>query len=171
MENIILIGMPAAGKSTVGVLVAKHTLADFIDADLVIQAREKAPLADIIEARGEEAFLALEEAALLSIVPATRAVVATGGSAIYSRRGMDYLRSIGTVVYLKIPYEDMISRIGNITTRGVILHGTTSLREIYEERCPLYEAAADITIEVSHRSTAECAQAVAEAVNARRKNQ
>ncbi len=163
MENIILIGMPAAGKSTVGVLVAKYTLSEFIDTDLLIQARHKAPLADLIEEGGENAFLALEEDVLCS-VEAKRAVIATGGSAIYSRRGMEHLHTIGTVVYLKITEEEIYSRIGNLTTRGVILHGSTGLDGIYRERCPLYEAAADVTVDCTGRTTAECAAAVVEAV-------
>ncbi len=163
MENIILIGMPAAGKSTVGVLVAKHTLSEFIDADLVIQSKHKAPLADLIEERGEKAFLQIEEKALLSLSPA-RAVIATGGSAVYSERGMQHLHRIGVVVYLKIPIEQIVERIGNLITRGVILHGAEDLAGIYAERIPLYEKQADITIDCTGRTTAECAQAVVKAV-------
>ncbi len=169
MNNIILIGMPAAGKSTVGVLVAKYTLSEFIDADLVIQSKHNAPLADLIEERGEEAFLALEEEALLSLSP-SRAVIATGGSAVYSTRGMAYLHSIGTVVYLKISEQDIVSRIGNLTTRGVILHGSHDLDGIYRERCPLYEATADVTVDCTGLTTAECAYAVVAAVNAYQKD-
>ncbi len=168
MNNIILIGMPAAGKSTVGVLVAKYALSDFIDTDLLIQAKYKAPLADLIEEQGEEAFLALEEN-VLSSVDVEHTVIATGGSAVYSRRGMDHMHTLGTVVYLKISEELILSRIGNLTTRGVILHGTDGLDGIYRERCPLYEREADITVDCTGLTTAECAQAVVEAVKAYRK--
>ncbi len=168
MENIVLIGMPAAGKSTVGVLVAKYTLSEFIDTDLVIQAQHHAPLSSLIEERGEEAFLAMEEEALLSVTSA-RAVIATGGSAVYSHRGMEYLRSIGTIVYLKLAEREIYARIGNLTTRGVVLHGAENLDGIYRERCPLYEATADVTVDCTGRTTAECAQAVVEAVTAFRK--
>ncbi len=163
MDNIILIGMPAAGKSTVGVLVAKYTLSEFIDSDLVIQSKYTAPLSVLIESRGEDAFLALEEEALCSLSPA-HAVIATGGSAVYSRRGMDYLHSIGTVVYLKLSEEQIYARIGNLATRGVVLHGARDLAGIYAERCPLYEEEADVTVDCTDRSTAECARAVVEAV-------
>ncbi len=167
MENIILIGMPAAGKSTVGVLVAKYTLSEFIDSDLVIQSTYKAPLADLIEERGEGAFLKMEESALLSLSPA-RAVIATGGSAIYSKAGMKHLHEIGVVVYLKLSVEQVITRIGNLITRGVILHGAEDLAGIYAERIPLYEAQADITLDCTGRTTAECAEAVVKAVEAYR---
>ncbi len=168
MENIILIGMPAAGKSTIGVLVAKHTLSEFIDADLVIQSKYKSPLADIIEQRGESEFLKIEEAALLSLCP-TRAVIATGGSAVYSEAGMEYLHDIGVVVYLKISIDQIVERIGNLTTRGVVLHGAKDLDGIYRERTPLYEKTADITVDCTGKTTAECAREVVEAVEAYRK--
>ncbi len=167
MQNIVLIGMPAAGKSTVGVLVAKGTLSEFIDTDLVIQAKHKSPLADLIEERGEAAFLALEEEALCSVT-STHAVIATGGSAVYSRRGMAHLHSIGTVVYLKLCEEEIYNRIGNLSTRGVVLHGAAGLDGIYRERCPLYEATADVVVDCTGRTTAECAAAVVEAVEAYR---
>ncbi len=167
MENIILIGMPAAGKSTAGVLVAKYTLSAFVDTDLVIQSMQKAPLADLIEMHGEENFLKMEEDAVLSL-DTTHSVIATGGSVVYSSAGMQHLKQLGVIVYLRLSLEDIVERVGNLTTRGVILHGSHDLAGIYSERTPLYERYADITVDCSHRSTLDCAMEVKAAVEAYR---
>ncbi len=147
-ENIILIGMPGAGKSTIGVLLAKALGMDFIDADIVIQHRSGRLLQEIIDEDGIEAFMAVEEDALLSL-DMKNAVIATGGSAVYYDKAMEYLKSTGRSVYIKLPYEEVAGRIKNITTRGIVLRVGNSLEDAYRERVPLYEKYADITIDCS----------------------
>lgn len=148
MDNIILIGMPAAGKSTFGVLLAKSMLYDFVDCDLLIQTKYGASLADLIEKRGEDAFVKLEND-LLSTLDYSRTVIATGGSAIYGEGAMAHLATIGTIVYLKLDLLELKRRIGNLQTRGVIMHGNTTMEEVNAERCALYEKYAHITVDLT----------------------
>lgn len=145
-NNIVLIGMPGAGKSTMGVVLAKVSGRDFIDADLVIQAREGRLLSEIIEQEGVDGFLAIEERVNASI-QASNAVIATGGSVIYGPAAMEHLREIGTVVYLRLSYSTIESRLFNIKGRGVALREGQTLRDLYEERCVLYEKYAHITVD------------------------
>ena len=152
MDNIILIGMPAAGKSTVGVLLAKTILYDFVDCDLLIQRKYDSSLCDLIETRGEDAFVQLENE-LLSTLDYQHTIIATGGSAIYGKEAMEHLSSLGTVVYLKLDLPEIERRIGNIQTRGVVMHHNTSMEDMYLERCALYEKYADITVDLSGLST------------------
>lgn len=146
MNNIILIGMPGAGKSTVGVILAKVMGYHFIDSDLLIQDREKCLLKDIIERDGLEGLIAIEEQVNCSI-EAENAVIATGGSVIYGEKAMEHLRSIGTVVYIQLSYRTISKRLGNIKQRGVVFREGQSLQSLYEERCPLYEKYAHVTID------------------------
>jgi len=145
-DNLILIGMPGCGKSTVGVVLAKTLGYDFLDTDLLIQAREKRILPDILEQEGRDAFNRIEEEALLT-VRAERTVIATGGSAVYGRRAMEHLRGLGTVVYLRLPLENVSARLGDLKKRGVSLAPGQTLRELYEERVPLYEKYADVILD------------------------
>ena len=145
-DNIILIGMPGCGKSTVGVVLAKNLGFRFIDADLAIQEREGRLLSEIIEREGREGFHRIEEEVLLSLRPA-RCVVATGGSAVYGARAMAYLRSVGTVVYLRLPCEEIRARLGDLSQRGVTLRRGQTLEELYAERVPLYEKYADLSLD------------------------
>lgn len=145
MPNIILIGMPASGKSTVGVILAKLLAYDFIDTDLVIQKREGSRLKDIIENRGVDGFLAAEEAACMSI-QAQHCVIATGGSVVYSEAAMKHLKALGRVVYLKAEYSALFGRLQDIRGRGVVLRSGQTLEDLYNERTPLYEKYADIII-------------------------
>ena len=147
-SNIVLIGMPGCGKSTVGVVLAKTLGYAFIDSDLLIQAAEKRLLSEIIEQEGPEAFNAIEERVNASI-RADRAVIATGGSVVYGPGAMEHLRDIGTVVYLKLPLSEVAERLGDLTRRGVSLRPGQTLADLYAERTPLYEKYADITIEES----------------------
>lgn len=147
-KNIILIGMPGAGKSSLGVLLAKALGMGFMDTDIVIQQREGRVLQDIIDRDGTDAFLACEERAICS-VEAHGCVVATGGSAVYSDRAMEHLRRGGTTVYLRTPYEEISRRLRDISTRGVVLKNGATLRQTYDERAPLYEKYADITADCS----------------------
>ena len=145
-NNIVLIGMPGAGKSTIGVILAKVTGKDFIDADLVIQKEEGQLLSQIIEEEGTDGFLQIEERVNRSLNPQA-AVIATGGSVVYGGSGMEHLRAIGTVVYLKLSYEAVAGRLRDIRGRGVVLREGQTLKELYEERKVLYERYAHVTVE------------------------
>lgn len=145
MANIVLVGMPGCGKSTVGVLLAKRLGLDFMDTDVVLQAREGDRLQKMIDEMGVDAFLKKEEEAILSI-SCDRTVIATGGSVIYGRDGMRHLRENGVVVYISLPFEEIERRLSNLATRGVTLRPGQTLRDLYNERVPLYEAQADIVI-------------------------
>ena len=160
-NNITLIGMPASGKSTVGVILAKILGLSFIDTDLVIQQREGALLCDIISERGLEGFLKAEESAVLSIGP-SNTVIATGGSVVYSEAGMEYLKSLGKVVYLKVEKEDLFKRLHNIKQRGVVLSPGETLDEMYATRSVLYEKYADIVIDETNASVEETVEMIRE---------
>jgi len=148
MTNIILIGMPGAGKSTVGVILAKALKKTFIDTDIVIQEDSGRLLQNIIDTDGPRAFLDLEERTIVSR-HFDNAVVATGGSVVFSTRAMEHLKNGGVVVYLKISFGEMERRLRNITTRGIVLVAGQGLPEMYSERVPLYEKYAGITIDCS----------------------
>ena len=145
-DNIVLIGMPASGKSTAGVILAKVLGKKFIDTDLVIQEREKALLADIIKDKGVAGFMKIEEEAILS-VDVNNTVIATGGSAVYGEKAMEHLKENGTVVYLKVEKEELFTRLKNIKERGVILKHGENVEKMYDNRSVLYEKYADIIIE------------------------
>lgn len=152
--HIILIGMPACGKSTVGVLAAKALGYRFIDSDLVIQETDGRRLHRIIAEEGQAGFIAIEERVNLTLgresnpaVPAVPAVIATGGSAVYSEAAMKHFKSVGTVVYLRLSYETVKKRLGNFTHRGVVMPEGYTLRDLYDERCALYETYADIIVD------------------------
>jgi shikimate kinase len=155
MNNIVLIGMPGAGKSTMGVILAKALRMTFVDADIVIQETAGRLLQDIIDGEGPEAFLVIEEHVVLSM-ECRNTVIATGGSVVFSSRAMEHLRFRGTVVYLRITFEEMEKRLQNITTRGIVLHPGESLQGMYNERVPLYEKYADITVDCSDGDFEEC---------------
>lgn len=150
MRNIILIGMPGSGKSTVGVVLAKKLGFQFMDSDLVIQEKCKKLLFQLIDEMGEAGFLALENEINAGIW-AEGAVIATGGSAVYGKEAMAHFKEIGKVVYLKLPFEELKERLGDLKERGVVIKEGYTLRDLYEERTPLYEKYADITVECSGR--------------------
>ena len=164
-DNVILIGMPAAGKSTLGIVLAKIMNKNFIDADLLIQNSCDKTLQKIIDALGPEGFIEVENE-VLSGIQAENSVIATGGSAIYSDAAMTHLKAIGTVVYLEISYESLTARLNDLQERGVVLKGgiSMSLRDLYEERKPLYERYADITVNVDDLSITAAARKVASAL-------
>lgn len=145
MSNIILIGMPASGKSTAGVVLAKLLGYDFVDTDLIIQRQNGLRLSEIIARRGLDGFLAAEEAACLSLT-AENSVVATGGSMIYSEAAMAHLRALGRVVYLEVDFPTLKGRLHDIRGRGVALRPGQTLEALYAERTPLYQKYADITV-------------------------
>lgn len=146
LDNITLIGMPASGKSTVGVLLAKRLGYSFVDVDIVIQEQEGRLLKDIIAAEGQEGFLAVENRINASL-NVRHSIIAPGGSVIYGKEAMEHLKEISTVVYLKLDYKDLKDRLGNLVDRGVVLKDGMTLRDLYEERVPYYEKYADITID------------------------
>ncbi|MGN0403500.1 MAG: shikimate kinase [Acetatifactor sp.] len=153
-DNIVLIGMPGAGKSTVGVVLAKKLGYGFVDSDLVIQERYGKLLHELIEEKGVEGFWKLENAVNASL-GVHRSVIATGGSAVYGAEAMEYLRENGLVVYLKLPLEEIRERLGDLNARGVTLQPGQTLQELYEERIPLYEKYAQKTVECSGKALRE----------------
>lgn len=167
-DNIVLIGMPGAGKSTLGVVLAKILNYDFLDADLVIQNKHGKTLQTLINEYGPQGFLDVENQDLKEI-DVHRTIIATGGSAVYSDRAMEHLRSIGTVVYLQISYKELANRLGDLQERGVVMKGGMgmSLADLYEERLPLYEKWADITVDVEKTSITKAAKKVAGALRER----
>lgn len=163
MKNIVLIGMPGAGKSTVGVLLAKSLLMNFTDTDLIIQRETKSALCDIINERGTGYFIALEEEIILR-QDFSLSVIATGGSVVYGERAMERLKANGTAVYLKTALPRLISRLGDITTRGIAMDKGTDIPSLYRERAPLYEKYADITIDCTELSPEECVNLIVEEI-------
>ncbi|MFV0240960.1 MAG: shikimate kinase [Lacrimispora sphenoides] len=146
LNNITLIGMPASGKSTVGVLLAKRLGYSFVDVDIVIQEQEGRLLKEIIEKEGQDGFLAVENR-INAGLNVRHSVIAPGGSVIYGKEAMEHLKEISTVVYLKLSYESVEERLGNLVDRGVVLKDGMTLKDLYEERVPYYEQYADITID------------------------
>ena len=153
-KNIVLIGMPGVGKSTIGVVLAKNRGLSFIDSDLVIQEQEGRRLYELIEAHGLDGFLAIEERVNCSLNPKA-AVIATGGSVVYGEAAMRHLREIAGVYYLRLSYEGIADRLGDLEQRGVVLREGQSLRDLYEERTPLYEKYADRIIDCDRKSIRE----------------
>ena len=148
MVNIVLIGMPGCGKSTVGVLLAKALGKAFVDTDVVFQAREGKKLQSIIEEIGIDAFLEREEEAILGF-ECKNTVIATGGSVVYGTRAMRHLHDNGIVVYIRLPYEEIEKRLSNLATRGVTLRSGQTLYDLYQERIPLYEKEADFVFDAA----------------------
>lgn len=145
-SNIILIGMPGVGKSTVGVILAKILGFKFIDTDLIIQQKEKRLLKDIISSEGVDGFIDIENR-INSQLEAENSVIATGGSVVYGDEAMKHFSEIGTIVYLKLDYRKLRYRLGNIRNRGVVIRPGQRLSDLYNERIKLYEKYADITID------------------------
>ncbi|QHI71058.1 shikimate kinase [Aminipila terrae] len=146
MKNLILIGMPACGKSTIGVVLAKTMGMKFLDTDLLIQEREGVLLQDLINKRGNDYFKKVEEYVLRS-VETENTVISTGGSAVYYPEAIRHFKKNGLVVYIKVSYETIEKRLDNITTRGVTLDPGQTLKDLYDKRIPLYEENADIIVD------------------------
>ena len=149
MDNIVLIGMPGCGKSSLGVRLARLMGMAFVDTDDVLQAQQGQRLQPMIEERGIDAFLAMEEACVAGLSCA-HSVIATGGSVVYGEKAMRHLHACGTVVYIKLPFDVIEQRLSNLATRGVTLRPGQSLRDLYDERIPLYEREADIVFEAEN---------------------
>ena len=167
-SNIILIGMPGAGKSTLGVVLAKILNYSFIDADLLIQSQCDKTLQKIIDACGPDGFIEVENEVLCTL-SADQSVIATGCSAVYSDEAMKHLSSIGTVVYLQVSLKELENRLGGLYERGVVMKDGIgmSLNALYEERIPLYEKYAEVTIDIDGLSVRDAARQLVDKLSMR----
>lgn len=159
MKNIVFIGMPASGKSTVGVVVAKRLGYKFVDTDLVIQEVEKRLLKEIIAEEGNEGFLRIEDRVNAEIQE-ERAVISPGGSVVYCENAMRHYKKTGMIVYLHTSYETISNRLHNAKNRGVVLKDGQTLKDLYEERSALFERYADLTISEEGRDLEETIEEV-----------
>ena len=162
-DNLVFIGMPGAGKSTVGVVLAKMMGYHFVDSDLVIQEKTGKLLFELLDLYGLEGFRKLENDINASLEE-KHAIIATGGSAVYGTEAMEHLSGIGIVVYLKLSCEEIADRLGDLHERGVAIQPGQTLESLYEERIPLYEKYADVTVECDGKSLRKVAQEVYEQV-------
>ena len=161
--NIVLLGMPGSGKSTVGVLLAKSLGMRFVDTDLLIQEQEGKLLREIIRDEGLEQFIAIENRVNAEVM-AENSVIAPGGSAIYGQEAMEHFKEIGEVVYLKLSYRSVARRLGDLTKRGVVFRPGQTLKALYKERCPLYEKYADYVVECDGKRIGETLELVRQAM-------
>lgn len=160
-NNIVLIGMPGCGKSTIGVVLAKVLGYRFLDADLLIQEQEGRRLSQIIEEEGIQGFDRIENQVNASI-RAERTVIATGGSVVYGREAMEHLGTIGTILYIKLPYEEIQKRLGDLNERGITIKDGQTLLDLYRERVPLYEKYAHLTVETDGLDLRDSAKRIKE---------
>lgn len=151
---VILIGMPGAGKSTVGVVLAKRLGMRFVDSDLVIQEQYGKKLHELIEEHGVEGFWEIEEKVNYGF-DFSDCVISTGGSAVYGQKAMEHFCEIGTVVYLSLPYAEIANRLGDLNARGVTMRKGQTLEDLYQERIPLYEKYAQVTIDCHQKQLRE----------------
>lgn len=163
-DNVILIGMPGVGKSSMGVVLAKVIGYEFVDSDLIIQKQEKCLLKDIIKEKGNDGFLEVENR-INAGIDVHKAVVATGGSVVYGKEAMEHLRETGLIVYLKASYETIHGRISNLVGRGVAISDGQTLFDLYNERIPLYEKYADVTVDMDNFSIEESVQQTVQKIN------
>lgn len=155
MKNIVLIGMPGCGKSTLGVILAKELGLDFVDTDIVIQQRTGELLQETLEKRGVNALLDEEEQAILSLDMSKPHVISTGGSAVLRDSSMNHLTDNGICVYIYLTCEEVEKRINNRNTRGIAAEKDETLKDIYDYRTPFYEKWADITVDCTDSSVGE----------------
>lgn len=161
--NVVLIGMPGCGKSTVGVLLAKALLYRFVDTDLLIQSAYDKSLCDLLSEQGLDGFKEAENRVLAKLC-CENSVIATGGSAVYGEQAMTHLKRDAVTVYLKITPQEAAARICNITTRGIAMPSGCTLEQLYAERAPLYERYADITVECEGLTAEQCVSAIVKAI-------
>ncbi|RME38683.1 MAG: shikimate kinase [Deltaproteobacteria bacterium] len=164
-HNLVLIGMPGAGKSTVGVVLAKRLGLGFVDTDLLIQMRTGRRLQQIIDEDGLQAFRALEEQTVLEF-DVCDAVIATGGSVVYSDKAMRHLAALGTLVYLEVPLTELEQRLHDMESRGLVIDPGATLADLYTERTPLYRRWADISIDESGKNLEEVVEDICKALGA-----
>lgn len=169
MKNIILIGMPGSGKSTIGVVLAKKLGYRFIDSDLIIQEKYNKTLERLIEENGDTGFIQIENEVNCSI-DVKRTVIATGGSAVYGAEAMEHFRDIGTIIYLDVSYEELEERLGSLKERGVVSNGKTTIEEIFEDRKNLYKKYADITVFLDKKLLREAVEEIYDLVANKDKN-
>lgn len=155
MNNLVLIGMPAAGKSTLGVVLAKTLGMDFVDTDLLIQKAQGELLQDIIDKEGLLHFMQLEET-ILSGLKLSDSIISTGGSAVYSEKAMQNLKIGGYILYLHVSFDEIEKRLKNITTRGIVMREGSTLKDVFKERVPLYRQYADSVIDCTGKNLEQC---------------
>lgn len=160
MDNVVLIGMPGCGKSTIGVLLAKLVGFSFVDTDLLIQQHENKKLYKIIEEDGIDYFKEIENK-INAKLEVTKTVIATGGSVVYGKQAMEHLKKIGKVIYLKVDYDELLKRIDNFSTRGIVIENGKTFRDLYNERTILYKQYADIIIECNKEDISKNAKLIA----------
>lgn len=165
MNNIVLIGMPGAGKSTVGVVLAKRLGYQFLDSDLVIQDKKGKLLHELIEENGVEGFWKIENDINASI-QVEKTIIATGGSVVYGQEAMKHLSQIGKVIYLQLSYKEIAVRLGDLSARGVTLHDGQTLRDLYDERVPLYEKYAHVTLPCDGKMLREIVEEISSYISA-----
>lgn len=163
MKNIVLIGMPGAGKSTVGVVLAKIMQMDFCDTDLVIQKNTGRALQEIIDTDGVGKFLEAEEQSILTL-ECENCIIATGGSVVLSEKAMNHLKQTSTVVYLRAGFEEIAGRINNLDSRGIAFEAGQTLLDIYNQRTPLYEQFCDVVIDCDNSDCISTARKIKEAI-------
>jgi len=166
MNNIILIGMPGSGKSTIGVVLAKVLGYDFIDSDLLIQKATNRLLWQIMDEDGIDGFNKVEEE-VNSSIEATNSVIATGGSAVYGEKAMKHLGDIGTIIYLDVSYQTLKNRLGDLKKRGVVLKPNQTLKDLYIERLTLYKKYAHITINADHMNIPQTIDSIVNALKSK----
>lgn len=162
-RNVVLIGMPGSGKSTIGVLLAKNLSCQFLDSDLVIQEKIGSRLQDYIDKYGPAAFDEMEDQVNAGI-DVENTVIATGGSAVYGENAMRHFKEIGTVVYLRVSFEDLLERIPNFESRGISIPEGMTFQDLYNERIPLYERYADITVDAGKKEIWSVVEDITEAL-------
>lgn len=160
-DNIVFIGMPGSGKSTIGVVLAKILNYEFVDVDLVIQQHAGKTLQRLIDGLGAEGFIQIEDQVLRSL-DFHHAIISTGGSAVYSEEALDRLAQGGVIVYLQVGLPELKERLADFSERGVVMRnvGAMSLQALYDERVPLYEEHADVTVNVDGLTITEAANQV-----------
>lgn len=164
-DNIVFIGMPGCGKSTLGIVVAKMLCMDFLDVDLLIQKRIGMSLQEYIDRYGVDDFLKTEADVICSL-ECENTLISTGGSAVLVERAAQHLSKMGRVVYLRLPYEDIAKRVKNLARRGVAMREGESLRDIYEYRSPIYEKYASVTVDLGNNDIASNCLALADILKA-----
>ncbi len=157
--NIVLIGMPACGKSTVGVVLAKAMRKSFLDTDLLIQERQGDLLQNIVNKQGHDGFISIEEEAIRSI-DTNNSVIATGGSVVYSKPAMEHLKELGRVIYIRLSFETIDERLHNICSRGIAMEEGETLEDLYEKRIPLYDKYSDLIIDGEGLSVEEVVEEI-----------
>jgi shikimate kinase len=160
-SNIVLIGMPGAGKSTVGIILARMMAKDFIDTDVLIQLSESRPLQDIVDNEGHMALREIEENVILGL-GCRNHIIATGGSAVYSKAAMDYLGRIGSIVFLDVDLPTLDARVRDFGTRGLAKRADQTFADLFRERRPLYNKYSEITLKCSGHTQEEVCDMIIE---------